>query len=262
VNAGESVTRPEPDPYKADYTFEGWYGEETLNTVYDFTSPVNENIRVWAKWAAAGGDGSETGDDTDTSGGGQSATVPSTNPFEMTYESMQNNGTGTGLVDLTTYEFNTSGQRVADSDIEAHFTSKLGTDESLTGVSGARNIPSATFKFHNTANINLNFWFIPDEDNLLATRRTNADGSSLGTDESKWGDTGFSGSIPANGDIYITIAPRKAVAVTGGYTNKTFKIYWSLDGTSFTEASTANRQITAPYKFQWELLMTLSSGPF
>jgi uncharacterized repeat protein (TIGR02543 family) len=54
VNVGESVTRPEPDPYKADYTFDGWWSEAALATVYDFTSPVNTNISVWAKWTARG----------------------------------------------------------------------------------------------------------------------------------------------------------------------------------------------------------------
>jgi uncharacterized repeat protein (TIGR02543 family) len=53
VNAGESVTRPEPDPYKADYTFDGWWSEAALATLYDFSSPVNANIMVWAKWAAS-----------------------------------------------------------------------------------------------------------------------------------------------------------------------------------------------------------------
>jgi uncharacterized repeat protein (TIGR02543 family) len=52
VNVGESVTRPAPDPEKANYTFEGWYSEETLGTLYNFASPVNTNISVWAKWAA------------------------------------------------------------------------------------------------------------------------------------------------------------------------------------------------------------------
>jgi uncharacterized repeat protein (TIGR02543 family) len=55
VNAGESVTRPAPDPDKEGYTFAGWYSEETLGTLYDFSSPVNTNIRVWAKWAAISG---------------------------------------------------------------------------------------------------------------------------------------------------------------------------------------------------------------
>jgi uncharacterized repeat protein (TIGR02543 family) len=52
VNAGESVSRPEPDPDKEDFNFEGWYGDAALSTLYDFASPVIANISVWAKWTA------------------------------------------------------------------------------------------------------------------------------------------------------------------------------------------------------------------
>jgi uncharacterized repeat protein (TIGR02543 family) len=52
VNDGESVSRPEPDPDKEGFTFEGWYNEEMLETLYNFASPVIANISVWAKWAA------------------------------------------------------------------------------------------------------------------------------------------------------------------------------------------------------------------
>jgi hypothetical protein len=187
---------------------------------------------------------------------GPSTPAPSMNPFAMTYEASHIAG---NLVGPYTYDFETLSMRVSESDLAAHFPSKLGTDQLLTGVSGASDIPSATFKFHNTATMKLSFWFLPDEYNLLATRRTNADGSTVGSDESKWSDTGFSGSIPANGDLYITIAPRKTIG--NQYHDKTFKIYWGLDGTSLQEAVSANRQVTAPYKFQWELLISISFSP-
>jgi uncharacterized repeat protein (TIGR02543 family) len=53
VSAGDPVTRPDPDPDKTGFIFEDWYGDEALGTVYDFRSPVNGNISVWAKWTPA-----------------------------------------------------------------------------------------------------------------------------------------------------------------------------------------------------------------
>lgn len=38
------------NPNVATYTFDGWYTEETLENKYDFSTPVNSNLTLYAKW--------------------------------------------------------------------------------------------------------------------------------------------------------------------------------------------------------------------
>lgn len=40
-------------PEKDGYTFDGWYTDETYETVYDFSSPVTADITLHAKWTEA-----------------------------------------------------------------------------------------------------------------------------------------------------------------------------------------------------------------
>jgi len=49
VNSGGAVTRP-TDPTKSGYTFDGWYGDSELKTMYIFSAPVTGNITLYAKW--------------------------------------------------------------------------------------------------------------------------------------------------------------------------------------------------------------------
>lgn len=49
VISGGYATRP-TDPTKAGYTFDGWYSDEALTTVYDFTTPVTGATTIYAKW--------------------------------------------------------------------------------------------------------------------------------------------------------------------------------------------------------------------
>ena len=49
VAAGGRATKP-ADPVREDYKFEGWYSDAALTTLYDFTSTVNRNITLYAKW--------------------------------------------------------------------------------------------------------------------------------------------------------------------------------------------------------------------
>ena len=51
VDAGDVATVPTP-PTKASYTFKGWYSDVALTTPYDFTTPVNADITIHAKWEA------------------------------------------------------------------------------------------------------------------------------------------------------------------------------------------------------------------
>ena len=48
VNAGSKVT--EPKPTKANATFLGWFTDKACTKKFDFNSPVNSDITLYAKW--------------------------------------------------------------------------------------------------------------------------------------------------------------------------------------------------------------------
>lgn len=50
VPAGSTVAEPVA-PTKTDYVFDGWYSDSELTTEYDFSTPVNADITLYAKWA-------------------------------------------------------------------------------------------------------------------------------------------------------------------------------------------------------------------
>lgn len=50
VAKGSKLVQPLP-PSKQDMAFENWYTEAALTTVYDFSTPVNSDITLYAKWA-------------------------------------------------------------------------------------------------------------------------------------------------------------------------------------------------------------------
>jgi uncharacterized repeat protein (TIGR02543 family) len=49
VNYGDKADRP-ANPTRDGYTFEGWYGNAALTSVYNFSSSVTDNITLYAKW--------------------------------------------------------------------------------------------------------------------------------------------------------------------------------------------------------------------
>ncbi|MGN1383463.1 MAG: InlB B-repeat-containing protein [Eubacterium sp.] len=49
VSDGNKVSQP-ADPTQEGYTFNGWYTDSTLTNQYDFDSPVNKDIDLYAKW--------------------------------------------------------------------------------------------------------------------------------------------------------------------------------------------------------------------
>lgn len=53
VESGNLATEP-VDPTKEGYTFEGWYGDAGLTTLYDFNTPVTAAITLYAKWTLVG----------------------------------------------------------------------------------------------------------------------------------------------------------------------------------------------------------------
>ena len=49
VKTGTTITKPE-GPIKEGYKFDNWYKDKSLTTKYDFTSPVEDNITLYANW--------------------------------------------------------------------------------------------------------------------------------------------------------------------------------------------------------------------
>ena len=49
VQSGGTAARP-ADPIRNNYTFDNWYSDAGLTTVYNFSTPVSGNIILYAKW--------------------------------------------------------------------------------------------------------------------------------------------------------------------------------------------------------------------
>ncbi len=60
--AGAHAVMP-PNPVASGWTFGGWYADSTFSQTFDFTAPINQNTKVYAKWtkAASGGGSSGSG---------------------------------------------------------------------------------------------------------------------------------------------------------------------------------------------------------
>lgn len=49
VNNGEAVVKP-VDPTRDEYTFIGWYSDDSLEVVYDFDTLISTDLTLYAKW--------------------------------------------------------------------------------------------------------------------------------------------------------------------------------------------------------------------
>ncbi len=76
VKAGQTATRPQ-DLTADGYVFGGWYTDSACTIAFNFATPINQNITIYAKWTAAGGGG---GSNTDPSTPGVPTGDPS-KPF-------------------------------------------------------------------------------------------------------------------------------------------------------------------------------------
>ena len=64
VESGATVAKP-ADPSCEGYTFAGWYADTALTQAWDFTTPVTEDMTLWAKWDKNAADDQATPGDTD-----------------------------------------------------------------------------------------------------------------------------------------------------------------------------------------------------
>ncbi len=58
VPFGSVATRP-ADPTRSSYVFAGWYSDQKLTRAFDFATPLDSSITLYAKWTSAGS-GNET----------------------------------------------------------------------------------------------------------------------------------------------------------------------------------------------------------
>lgn len=56
IEEGGTAVRPEQDPVAEGYEFTGWYLDRECSRKYDFSTPVTENITLYAGWKAEGGE--------------------------------------------------------------------------------------------------------------------------------------------------------------------------------------------------------------
>lgn len=49
---GNKAVRPETDPTREHYVFDGWYADPSLTTLYNFEKPVSNTTYIYAKWKA------------------------------------------------------------------------------------------------------------------------------------------------------------------------------------------------------------------
>ncbi len=52
VQGNGTASRPAGDSTKAGYTFENWFGDDAFATVWDFDTPITQEITLYAKWTA------------------------------------------------------------------------------------------------------------------------------------------------------------------------------------------------------------------
>ena len=49
IQSGKVATKPE-NPSKEGFTFSGWYADQSLTTIFNFTTPITSNLTLYAKW--------------------------------------------------------------------------------------------------------------------------------------------------------------------------------------------------------------------
>lgn len=123
VEEGKSVSdsgTEVSDPTREGYTFEGWYISTDYTTKFYFSTPINEDMTVYAKWA----EDEEPTDPTDPTDPGTDPEEPGTDP--------ENPGTGSGDQGDTTNPDDGSGDQGSDNTDQGNDTTKPAGDAAST----------------------------------------------------------------------------------------------------------------------------------
>ena len=79
VESGKTVAKP-TDPTKSGYHFDGWYTDHEFQHAYDFSTPVNASITLYAKWTKVSSGGSGSG--SSSGSGGSTTPTPPVEPVD------------------------------------------------------------------------------------------------------------------------------------------------------------------------------------
>ncbi len=130
VNAGATASEPTA-PTASGYTFGGWYTEAACTNAYNFSTAVNSNITLYAKWTSNGGSTSYTitFDKNDGTGTYTTQSVTSggtaTKPTDPTRSDYTFGGWYTEAACTNAYDFSTA--VTADKTLYAKWTSNGGS---------------------------------------------------------------------------------------------------------------------------------------
>ncbi len=76
---GATITAP-ATPTKSGYHFDGWYTDHEFQHAYDFSTPVNASITLYAKWTEVSSGGSGSG--SSSGSGGSTTPTPPVEPVD------------------------------------------------------------------------------------------------------------------------------------------------------------------------------------
>ena len=148
VEVGTTATKPSPDPTRDGYTFAGWYSDEALTTPFDFTTPIEADTTLYAKWVenpvyhtvtfnSNGGSAVEAQSVVD----GELATKPAPDPTREGYTFG-----GWYIDEATLVPFNFSTPIVADVTLYAKWTEVAATYTVTFNSNGGSAVPSQEVK--------------------------------------------------------------------------------------------------------------------
>ena len=260
---GESATRP-TNPTRTNFEFDNWYSDKACTTLYDFSTPVNDNMSIYAKWIEVMvGVSFNLGYETDivipeqSINFGEKATRPSPDPTRDRYEFVNwyKDNTFTTLFDFN-QELNTGVVIYAKwNQLVAIVTFNLNYTGAPTATESRVDINTKVTKADPTrTNYEFMGWYSDEEcTNAFNITTTNITGDI--TLYAKWKlneytvtfDLNYTGSTPSTTKVNHGDAVAKPTdPERSGYTF----IRWELNNTEYDFSSPVTSNITLKAVFE------------
>ncbi|MBO4578668.1 MAG: InlB B-repeat-containing protein [Clostridiales bacterium] len=153
IKIGTKAAKPQ-DPVKEGFVFGGWYKDSTFKTAFDFSSPINANTILYAKWT----DKSATPEPTKASGSAalslnkssDSIICGKTDTLKATLKG------ATGKITWTT-----SDKNVATVDSNGKVTAKMAGTATITAAAAGKKAACTVTVLYKDVTKTKDFWFAP-----------------------------------------------------------------------------------------------------